>query len=137
MDYDYQRTGDIEDAETARLAWAGATPAANDPSTRLLITSIPTGGGGEGGASQPLSANNNNDEEPLTPLPPVPATILFIVTFLPVCMIFGSLWVLGAFSNQDPLGFSFLALLLLFSLVPCGLGIAVLVRVCSPFQFPK
>ena len=132
---DYQHTGDIEDPETARLAWAGVTPAANDPSTRLLVTSIPTGGG-EGGASQPLSANNN-DEEPLTPLPPVPATILFIVTFLPVFIIFGSLWALGAFSKQDPLGFSLLALLLLFSLVPCGLGIAVLVRVCSPFQFPK
>ncbi len=125
---DYQHTGDIEGAETARLAWVGVTQAANDPSTRLLNTSIPTGGG-EGGASQPLSANNNNDddEEPLTPLPPVPATILFIVTFLPVFIIFSSLWALGAFSEQDPLGFSFLALLLLFSLVPCTLGIAVLV----------
>ncbi|KAH7228390.1 hypothetical protein B0J15DRAFT_506599 [Fusarium solani] len=124
---DYQHTGDIESAETARLAQAGVTPTANDSSTPLLTTSILTSGEVE--ASQPLPTNNK--EEPPTPLPPVPATILFIVMFLPFIIILGSLPAL-ALSKQDPLGFSFLAFLLLFSLVPCGLGIAFLMGVMDP-----
>lgn len=138
---DYHHAGDIEGAETARLGQAGVTPAAYDFSAPLLTTSIATGGEGE--ASRLLSENNN--EEPPTPLPPVPATILFIVMFLPLIIILGSLSAL-ALSKQDPLGFSFLAFLLLVSLAPCGLGIALLVRVCFfsfqitlhyPFPIPK
>ncbi|KAH7176163.1 hypothetical protein EDB81DRAFT_33108 [Dactylonectria macrodidyma] len=123
---DYQHAGDTEGAKTARLNHAGITPAAIDSSTPLLTTSVPTGGEGE--VSQPLLTNNN--EEPPTPLPLVPAIILFIVAFLPFIII-GSVLAL-VYSEQDPLGFSFLALFLLSSLVPCCLGIAFLAGIIGP-----
>lgn len=118
---DYQDTGGSEGAARALTEF---TSAASGSSTPLLSASIATGGEGE--ASQPLSANIN--EEPPTPLPPVPATILFIVMFLPLIIILGSLWAFAR-SKQDPLGFSVLAVHLLFSLGPCGLGVAFLARV--------
>src|SRR5690349_21101885 len=98
---DYQDTGGSEGAARAQ---ADFTSAASGSSTPLLSASIATGGEGE--ASQPLSANIN--EELPTPLPPVPATILFIVMFLPLIIILGSLWAFAR-SKQDPLGFSVLA----------------------------
>src|SRR5690348_476289 len=110
----YQHTGDIEEAETARLGRAVVTPAANDSSTPLLTASLLSTGGER---EAPQLFPTNKTEEPSLAFPPVPTIILAIVMLLPSSIILGSLVAL-ALSKRDPLGFSFLALLLLVSLVP-------------------
>jgi hypothetical protein len=132
---DYRHTGDIEDIERARLAQAGVTSAANDyvpPSynstTPLLSTSIPNGGGED--PAQQQTTSSSEEEPPF--LGVWPALILFFFMMLPLFIIIGS-WPALIVTGVDPLGFSFLAFLLLFSLVPSAIGILILVRVSAPY----
>ena len=135
---DYRHTGDIDHVESARLAQAGVTPAVNgdmltpetrqsyESSTPLLSTLTPNSNDVE--ASQPQAPSSSDEEPPFIGI--WPAVIVFVAVMLPPFIVILSFPILIG-SGKDPLGFSFLAFLLLFSLVPCGLGIVFLVRVCS------
>lgn len=108
---DDQRIGDIDEVERGQLSQEDATPAAHD---HLLAP-----------------GKQQSHEDTPTRLPVMSVIILGILMFLPLLIIVFSFPGLIS-SGQDPLGFSFLAFLLLFSLVPCGLGITLFVRISPP-----
>lgn len=84
--------------------------------------------------SSPLLLNDGNDK-PLLPeehLPPLWVRLIFFaIMMIPFIIIPGSCVVLIV-TDVDPLGFSFLAFLLLFSLVPSLLAITLLVSIPAP-----
>lgn len=133
---DYGRTGDIEDA---RLAQAGVVTAGNEhnlcaqeapygSSTPLLSTSIPNGDD-----SGPAEQQDTSSSEP-QPIPHALAKglFLFFISMLPFIIIMAS-WIYLETSEIDPLGFSFLSFLLIFSLAVSGIAIALLVRIAIPY----
>lgn len=99
-----------------------------DSSIPLLITSIPNGN--DEGPSQERDTRSSDEEPP--PLPTRLGIALFILCLLPLLIIIISIAVLMA-TEIDPLGLCFMAFLLLFSLVPCALGIILLVRVSASY----
>ena len=108
---DDQRIGDIDEVERGQLSQEDATPATHD---HLFAP-----------------GKQQSHENTPTPLPVISVIILSILMVLPLLITFLSFPVLIS-SGQDPLGFSLLAFLLFVSLVPCGLGITLFVRISPP-----
>lgn len=141
---DHGHTGDVEkvDRESARPAQAGVkaavdddvleqetlhAPPSYDPSTHLLGSSMPNGDDGDPSQQRATSSS----EEDRRPFPTWVAIILLVISQSPLVIIIGSVVALQA-SGMDPLGFSFLAFLLLFSLVFSAFAIVLLVRISTP-----
>jgi hypothetical protein len=139
---DYGHTSDIE--ESALAAQAGAKMAVNDhmptqetlyapplydSSMPLLGTVMPNGDGGE--QSQQRATSSSEEEPPPPPNALRNGLILLAILLLPFFIIIGSMVALMV-SEIDPLGFSFLAFLLLFSLVLSALTTLFLVRISTP-----
>jgi hypothetical protein len=143
---DYGHTGDVEesDIELARIAQAGVKAGANDhmlaretldappplydSSAPLLDTLVPNGDDGEPSQRQ---ATSSSEEDPPPPLTWV-GVVVFTLCVLPILLIIG--WLVAVDMERDSLGFSFLALLLLFLSLPVSFSlIACLVRVSTSY----